>query len=106
VERRMVATHALVKEYVNLFVNRRAYTVQSFRPHPQRERHYYYRPTERGSGASLHLNEKTMIGQVHSDAVEAVCDRRARGTASGEVWPEHKLVDEELSGAPTRRFDV
>src|SRR4029077_8970706 len=37
-----------------------------------------------------------MIGQVHSDAVESVCDRRARGTASGEVWPEHKLVDEEL----------
>ena len=44
-ERRMVATHALVKEYVNLFVNRRAYTVQSFRPHPQGGRHYYYRPT-------------------------------------------------------------
>src|SRR5262245_8065272 len=37
-----------------------------------------------------------MIGQVHSDAVEAVCDRRARGTASGEVRPEHKVVDEEL----------
>jgi hypothetical protein len=56
----MVATHALVKEYVNLFVNRRAYTVQSFRPHPQRGRHYYYRPTEPGSGAALQLNEKTI----------------------------------------------
>jgi hypothetical protein len=60
VERRMVATHALVKEYVNLFVNRRAYTIQSFRPHPQRGRHYYYRPTERSSGAALQLNEKTI----------------------------------------------
>jgi hypothetical protein len=37
-----------------------------------------------------------MIGQANSDAVEAVCDRRARGTASGEVRPEHKVVDEEL----------
>src|SRR5215471_9334753 len=37
-----------------------------------------------------------MIGQVYSDAVEAVRDRRARGTASGEVRPEHKMVDEEL----------
>jgi len=64
VERRMVATHALVKEYVNLFVNRRAYTVQSFRPHPQRGRHYYYRPTERGSGAPLHLNEKTISDHI------------------------------------------
>jgi hypothetical protein len=40
-----------------------------------------------------------MIGQVYSDAVEAVCDRRARGTASGEVRPEHKVVDEKLRAA-------
>src|SRR5260370_40487364 len=59
-ERRMVATPALVKEYVNLFVNRRAYTVQSFRPHPESGRHYYYRPTERGSGGAVQLNEKTI----------------------------------------------
>src|SRR5258707_8711579 len=56
----MVATHALVKEYVNLCVNRRAYTVQSFHPHPESGRHYYYRPTERGSGPALQLNEKTI----------------------------------------------
>ena len=49
-ERRIAATPTLVKEYFNLFVNRRAYTVQSFRPHPESGRHYYYRPTERGSG--------------------------------------------------------
>src|SRR5580700_8656614 len=60
----MVATHTLVKEYVNLFVNRRAYTIQSVRPHPQRGRHYYYRPTERSSGAPLHLNEKTISDHI------------------------------------------
>jgi hypothetical protein len=44
VARRMVATPELVKEYFNLFVNRRAYTLQSTRPHPESGRHYYYRP--------------------------------------------------------------
>src|SRR5258708_10249451 len=56
----MVAAPALVKDYFNLFVNRRAYTVQSFRPHLESGRHYYYRPTERGSGGALQLNEKTI----------------------------------------------
>jgi len=60
VERRVKATTALIKDYVRLFVNRRAYTVQSTRPHPESGRHYYYRPKERGSGAPLHLNEKTV----------------------------------------------
>jgi len=56
----MAATRALVKEYFDLFVNRRAYTVQSFRPHPESGRHYYYRPRERGTGAALLLNERTI----------------------------------------------
>lgn len=59
-ERRRSATPALVKDYVHLFVNRRAYTVQSFRPHPESGRHYYYRPTDRASGGVLQLNEKTI----------------------------------------------
>src|SRR6516225_1206384 len=40
-----------------------------------------------------------MIGQVRCDAIEAVCDRRARGASGGEVRPEHKVVDEELRAA-------
>ena len=58
--RPMVATLALVKEYINLFVNRRAYTLQSTRPHPDSGRHYYYRPKEHGSGAALLLTDKTV----------------------------------------------
>lgn len=46
-EQRMIASPVLVKEYFDPFVNRRAYTVQSFRPHPESGRHYYYRPAER-----------------------------------------------------------
>ncbi len=59
-ERRVKATPALLREYIRLFVNRRAYTLQSARPHPDSGRHYYYRPKERGSGAPLHLTEKTV----------------------------------------------
>jgi len=57
---RLIATPELVKAYIELFVNRRAYTLQSMRPHPGSGRHYYYRPKHRESGASLLLNEKTV----------------------------------------------
>jgi len=56
----MIAKPALVKEYINLFVNRRAFTMQSMRPHPGSGRHYYYRPKNRECGAALHLTEKTI----------------------------------------------
>ena len=59
-KRRLSATPALVKTYIGLFVNRRAFTLQSTRPHPESGRHYYYRPKDRGSGASLLLTEKTV----------------------------------------------
>jgi hypothetical protein len=60
VQRRLKATLALVRTYTDLFVNRRAYTLQSMRPHSESGRHYYYRPKERGSGAPLLLNEETV----------------------------------------------
>jgi len=60
VKRRLSATPALVKTYLDLFVNRRAYTLQSMRPHPESGRHYYYRPKERETGAPLLLTEKTI----------------------------------------------
>ena len=38
------ASPELVKNYFRLFVNRRAYTVQSMKGHPETGRYYYYRP--------------------------------------------------------------
>lgn len=38
------ATPEIARAFSELFVNRRAYTVQSTRPHPESGRHYYYRP--------------------------------------------------------------
>jgi hypothetical protein len=34
----------MARTFSELFVNRRAYTIQSTRPHPESGRHYYYRP--------------------------------------------------------------
>jgi hypothetical protein len=64
VRRRFIATSALVKCYTDLFVNRRAYTLQSMRPHPETCRHYYYRPKERASGAALLLTEQTIADHL------------------------------------------
>jgi hypothetical protein len=44
VEKRMVANEELTAGYVELFINRPAYTLQSATPDPRRGRHYYYRP--------------------------------------------------------------
>ena len=63
-ERRLMATSALVKTYIDLFVNRRAYTLQSMRPDPESGRHYYYRPKDRESGGPLLLTDKTIFDHL------------------------------------------
>ena len=46
------ATAEMAAQFHRLFVNRRAYTLQSFKPHPDTGRHYYFRPKAR-DGQSL-----------------------------------------------------
>lgn len=48
-------TPEIAGNYGHLFVNRRAYTLQSARPHPENGRHYYFRPKAKGTGAELGL---------------------------------------------------
>jgi hypothetical protein len=52
---RLDAPPTVVADYFHLFVNRRAYTLQSNRPHPESARHYYYRPTNKKTGQGLSL---------------------------------------------------
>jgi hypothetical protein len=49
-----------VADYFRLFVNRRAYTLQSSRPHPESFRHYYYRPKDKKTGQGLSLTLDTI----------------------------------------------
>ena len=54
------APASLVVDYFRLFVNRRAYTLQSNRPHPESDRHYYYRPKDKKTGQGLSLTLETI----------------------------------------------
>lgn len=62
----LLATNDLVSRYVQLFVNRRAYTIQSFAPNSKKDRCYYYRPKRQSSLSNLtirsHLEGCTTIG--------------------------------------------
>jgi hypothetical protein len=54
------APASVVADYFRLFVNRRAYTLQSNRSHPESARHYYYRPKDKKSGQGLSLTLDTI----------------------------------------------
>ena len=54
------ASPEIVRQYVALFVNRGAYTLQSSRPHPESGRHYYFRPKAKGTGKELSLTAATI----------------------------------------------
>jgi hypothetical protein len=54
------ASSQVVNDYFKLFVNRLAYTLQSMRPHPASGRHYYFRPTNKETGAQLLLTHETI----------------------------------------------
>ena len=57
---RLDAPAGVVADYLRLFVNRRAYTLQSDRPHPGSDRHYYFRPTDKKTGEGLSLTPDTI----------------------------------------------
>lgn len=66
------ATAEMVRQFEELFVNRRAYTVQSMQPHPESGRHYYYRPTAKGTAAPLALTADTIRRHLEGDITIAV----------------------------------
>ena len=57
---RLNAPASVVADYFHLFVNRRAYTLQSNRPHAESTRHYYYRPKDKKTGQGLSLTLETI----------------------------------------------
>jgi len=63
---RLLATHDIVTRYSELFVNRRAYTIQSSTPDSEKGRCYYYRPKGRislsDSTIRSHLEGQITVG--------------------------------------------
>ena len=85
----VIATTEIVNQYWQRFVNRKAYTVQSFKPHPESGRHYYFRPTTKAEKRPLTLDQDTVRGrtgrrhhhralcdQSKEPAMQVGCDRR------------------------------
>jgi hypothetical protein len=58
----------VVADYFHFFVDRRAYTLQSNRPHPESARHYYYRPkdkkTDQGLSLTLDTARRHLEGEI------------------------------------------
>ena len=54
------ATRQVVEDYQRLFVNRRAFTMQSMRSHSETGRHYYFRPSKKGTDIPLMLTDETI----------------------------------------------
>ena len=54
------ATAEMAAQFYHLFVNRRAYTLQSNRPHPDTGRHYYFRPKAREGQLAPALGLETL----------------------------------------------
>jgi hypothetical protein len=50
----------MAAQFHHLFVNRRAYTLQSMRPHPDTDRHYYFRPKAREGQPPPALGAETL----------------------------------------------
>jgi hypothetical protein len=69
---KLKATAEMVRQFEELFVNRRAYTVQSMKPHPESGRHYYYRPTKKETGEPLALTVNTIRQHLEGDITIAV----------------------------------
>jgi hypothetical protein len=62
----------MVRRFQELFVNRRAYAVQSARPHPESGRHCYYRPTNRATGEALGLTDETIRKHLEGEITIAL----------------------------------
>jgi len=59
-DHRLHATASMAESFYHLFVNRRAYTRQSTRPHLETGIYYYYRPKARDGEAPLALSPETV----------------------------------------------
>jgi hypothetical protein len=64
---RRKASASVVADYFDLFVNRRAYTLQSNRPRPESDRHYYYRSKNKSTGQGLSLTPDTIRRHLEGD---------------------------------------
>ncbi len=106
------ASAELVKDYFRLFVNRRAYTIQSTRPRPESGHHYYFRPKGvKGRPVSLtedtireHLEGEITIGlyaiNPHTQRCKWVAiDADYKGAMEDLVKLQYYLTEDKVQAA-------
>ena len=71
-EQVLKARPEVVREYFRLFVNRRAFTIQSKKPHPESDRHYYFRPKATGTGAAISLSDRVLKQHLEGEITVAL----------------------------------
>ena len=69
---RLQTPAGVAADYFRLFVNRRAYTLQSDRPNTESGRHYYYRPTDKKTGQGLSLTLDTIQCHIEGEITIAL----------------------------------
>ena len=80
--------------YFRLFINRRAYTLQSNRARPDTGRHYYYRLTSRktGQGLSLSPTQSVATSKAGSPWLFTLSTRPARAQSGSPLMPTSPML--------------
>src|SRR5258706_16112499 len=65
--KRYQATSTNVEDYWQMFVNRRAFVLQSMRPHAESGRYYYFRPKAGKNGVAPSLAAETVRRHLEGD---------------------------------------
>lgn len=71
-EQVLKARPEVIREYFRLFVNRRAFTIQSKKPHPESDRHYYFRPKPTGTGTQVSLSDRVLKQHLEGEITIAL----------------------------------
>ena len=85
-EHRLPATPAMARTFSELFVNRRAYTIQSTRPHTESGRHYYYRPKGQNGAPAPGLTFETICRHLSGES-SVISSSTVVMPAEGELAP-------------------
>ena len=88
---RLKAPTSVVADYLRPFVNRRAYTLQSNRPHPGTSRHYYYRPKDKRTGQGLSLTLDTIRRHLEGESLSA-STRSTPPPSARSGWPSTRTM--------------
>ena len=79
-------------DYYRLFVNRRAYILQSDWPNPDSGRQYFYRPTNKKTGEGLSLTSGTIRRHLEGEITIGLYSINPLRTSARSGWPSTRTT--------------